>query len=247
MRIVRLCVLLCIGALLGGCGLPDQYYLAPPLAITQATSTSNYFQFNNPDHSVDLNVVFKGFELYYKFYADASLVEGNAYDSTSPLDVSAQLKSKGFMELCAATDTQPTKSVPVVKINAAVRADSFTIYVNVNQPTSGTVTFSTPSGLISYYTYNPPSGSLVEAEVRRGMADPAAPGAWKTFLPNRVTLNNYFNTDTDISPQVLTQVLASGGNAYLAMYAVSYGVIGVSTPSRSAAVYLGYVMTSIGP
>jgi hypothetical protein len=247
MRVVRPCVLLCLGTLLVRCGLPDQYYLAPPLAITQATSTSIFFQFNNPDHSVDLNVVFKGFDLYYKFYADASLIEGNAYDSTSPLDVPAQLKSKGFMELCAATDTQPTKSVPLVKVNAAARTDSFTVYVNVNQPTSSTVSFKPLLGLISYYTYNPPSGSLVEAEVRRTMADPAAPGAWKTFLPNQVTPNNYFNTDTDISPQVLTQVLASGGYAYLAMYALSYGVIGISTPSRSAAVYLGYVMIKIGP
>jgi hypothetical protein len=238
---------LCFGALLGGCGLPDQYYLAPPVVLSSATSTSNFFQFQNPDHSFDLNIVFKGFDLYYKFYADTSLIEANAYDSTSPLDAASQLKAKGFFELCARTDTPPNRNLPVVPINAAVRMDSFTVYVNINQPTVGT-SFSTTSSLISYYTYNPPSGSLVEAEIRRNMGDPLATGAYKTFLPNQWVGNNYSSPpDTDIASPVLSAILSTGGNAYLAMYAVSYGVIGVSTPSRSAAEYLGYIRTYIGP
>jgi hypothetical protein len=249
MSVFRACALLCFGALLGGCGLPDQYYLAPPVAPIKAIATSNYFQFNNPDHSIDLNVVFKGFDLYYKFYADTSVIEDLAYDSTSPLDAASQLKAKGFFELCARTDTPPNRSFPVVPISAMVRADSFTVYVNINQPTAGT-SFSTTSNLVSYYTYSPPSGSLVETEIRRFVADPSATGAYKTFLPNQWVGNNYSSSppDPDIASPVLSSILGTGGgNAYVALYAVSYGVIGVSTPSRSAAEYLGYIRTYIGP
>jgi hypothetical protein len=224
--------------LLAGCGLPDSFNIMPvPPIQNLATSVSNNFEFSNPSHADDLSVSFKGFDLYYQFYVNSADININAYDPLGLDDPVTQLTSKGFRPVCRASDSPPYRVAPLIPVDTTVRLNNFLVEVFINYPSG------TPSQK-STYTYTPPStGVVVAAEARRDVKD-SSTGYSKTFTQNAWYSNNY--PDLDLSAQMFADCQTkNGGNAYLAMYVMSYGLGGGTTPIWSAAVYLGSLFVQI--
>jgi len=204
-----------------GCGLPDTYYLQPPSVVTLAPGPG-YYQFSNPIHDPnhDINVNFTGDELYYKFYANISDIEVSAYDPSNTSDPSVQLTAKGFWPVCLGTDSPPTRTDPVIAIGTSLAQAGSTVTVMLLM--NGASSYSIPSG---------PNG-----EVRRDVQNPLQPTIYKDFQTNAHVAGNYVLGDVD-----MTAALIGSSIVYIAMYALSFGYTGTSTPQRSVPVYLGYL------
>jgi hypothetical protein len=225
MKTTRFLVLLGMIMLEVGCGLPDTYYLQPPTVVTLAPNLGQgQFIFSNPTHDLnsDINVNFTGDELYYKFYSNIINIEQNAYDSTNTSDPSVQLLAKGFFPIVAGTDSPPNRLDPVIPIGGAST-------VTVTIVTNGASTYSSPSG---------PTG-----EIRRDIANVTYSTIYKDFETNASSINNYIVTDADVA----SMPFSGGLPVYVAMYALSFGYTGASTPQRSVPTYLGYIQISVFP
>jgi len=246
MRKLRILVLLGAVLLEAGCGLPDSYFLVPPNVVTQATQLSTTFSFSNPNHANDINVYFKGFDLYYKFYPDTVSPTGNDYDSTNPADVVTQLLSKGFLPVCTASDFPSNRAIPTIPISAADAAQTgFTITITPNPP-GGTP----PTALLSTYSYTGVSSGFVSVEIRRNVPDYVSANGYKTFssiVYNPDLTNNYppAGGDPEFTSALYSAASIHNGFTYLGMYAISYGLTGSSTPSRSTPVWLGFLQLQI--
>ena len=227
MRGVKLLVLLAGAALLAGCGLPDEYYIQPPVSLGTAGGTGDLFRFSNPDHTKDSNINFKGYELYYQFYPNLGSINVNAYDPNSTVDVVSQLINNGFWPVVSNADSWGTRTVPVIPIDPADIAASFEIHVNFRAGAPSDSNFSSPSAITL------PSDIFL----RRDVQDPDLVD-YKTYFRNQTQLGNYVSSDRDIGTVPI-------GAVYLAMYALSYGLVGISTPQRSIAIYLGYLTLQI--
>ena len=240
MRSLRLLRFLLFIPLLAGCGLPDSYYLQQPNVQNVASTVSTSFEFFNPDHSNDLSVAFQGFDLYYQFYSNLQSINQNAYDATDINDPPHQLAAKGFFPICrgagTAQDSPPSRTSPTIIVDPAVRLESFPIDIFIN---SGTF-----PNYLSYSTYVPPStGTAVTDEIRRNAPDLTSGYGYKSFAGNSARIINppNYGSDNDMSAALF---VACGGTAYLAMYAMSYGVAS-DGPHWSIPVYLGYLQITI--
>jgi hypothetical protein len=228
MRKLRSLLLLGAVMLEVGCGLPDSYYLQPPSVTTLASLASNTFSFKNPVHDIyhDINVIFSGDELYYKLYANPAEVEVNAYDNSNSADPSTQLTEKGFWPVCLGADQVGSRSDPVIP-EAGTAASGSSVTVTINS--SGT----------SYYVLD----SNAPVEIRRDVANTSLPTQYKTFESSTSSGNGYFSSDADFA-SVSADPQLNGTTIYVAWYVISYGLTNTSTPSRSSAVYLGYMSLS---
>ena len=225
MKTTRLLLLLGVVLLQLTCGLPDTYYLQPPTVVTLAPGGApGTFVFSNPIHDLnhDINVSFTGNELYYKFYNNISLIEQNAYDSTNTQDPSVQLLAKGFFPIVAGTDSVPNRLDPVIPTGGAT-----------------TVTVAIVTNLVFDSTYSISAGP--SGEIRRDIPSVSSPTTYKDFTTQSTTPSNYIPGDADVA--------AVWGNTivYLAMYALSFGYTGASTPQRSVPTYLGYIQITPFP
>jgi hypothetical protein len=230
MRFLKLCALLAIVFAETGCGLPDEYYLQPPV---QGTPGTNYFVFSNPSHSADFAVTFTGFELFYKFYSVGDTININAYDPNNPSPPDVQLLNAGFLPITAGTDVPVNRLDPVIPVDTINAGFSFTIQVSIN-PTPG-------GNPVSSYSPSE-SASVTSTEIRRYVTDPTPSYGWKNFLSNFYiyqSTTNYLPTDKDFNSTLLSTASNNGGFVVMAMYALSYGLSGISTPTRSTPVYLG--------
>jgi hypothetical protein len=229
-----------------GCGLPDQYYLRPPNPGNQPLGSGNFFTFSNPDHTKDLNINFKGYELYYQFYAPTQTVNNNVYDPNNPASVDAQLRAAGFLPVTSGgtaadgslADSYPNRTDPVIPVSFGDIGTPFSITVQVITSTSPTVQ---PA---AQYIF---SGALGLGFLLRDVSDSSVYiGKYKGFQSNSLlgpSSNNYILGDADCT-NIGSNIVSSSAFSpyvYLAMYAVSYGLIGVSTPQRSSPTYLGYL------
>jgi hypothetical protein len=202
--------------------------------VTLATGLSNNFVFSNPIHDLnhDINVSFTGDELYYKFYANISDIEINAYDSSNTSDPSVQLVNKGFFPLCLSTDSAPyNRTDPVIAISSSVAQSGSTVTVTL---------LAGPPPITPLSTFVVTNGGPT-GEIRRNIPDVAPRlNFYKTFLDG-------------LANGSVNYVIGSGGDAdvvnmpsgptvvYVAMYAMSFGYTAASTPERSVPTYLGYV------
>jgi hypothetical protein len=237
MRGVKLLVLFACAVTLAGCGLPDQYYLQPP--VPQSPAPGAYFAFLNPNHLTgDSNVTFKGYELYYRFYPDSVSINTNAYDPNNTADVVSQLTSNGFLPVASDQDSYPARTfIPVVPIDPADIATSFSVHVNIN----------TVGVIDSFFSFSPVIASLT-GNVRRNVQDLVYfPGHFKTYFGNQTSIGNYQAIDADCGLITGQVVGVPTGTVYLAMYALSFGLQGTppTTPLRSIPVYLGYLQLQI--
>jgi hypothetical protein len=220
-----------------GCGLPDSYFLQPPTPGTLAQGQTQPFIFSNPDHTNDFGVSFTGFELYYRFYNVGDTININAYDPTNPADPVTQLSNNGFLPIRSATDTQSSQSIPLINVLAlGLTNATFSVQVNI----TGSQASPGPGTYIL--------GSNPAVEIRRNVIDPQLGYGFKNFLSNNypspigTTGTNYTATDADFN-RLITTIIPS--SAWVALYALSYGLITLSTPTRSTPVYLGYVLVNI--
>jgi hypothetical protein len=214
------------------CGLPDSYYLQPPISTAQANPTLNFFTFSNPLHDLnhDINVNFTGDEICYKLYSDPSLVDINAYVSSNSADASTQLTGKGFFPVCFATDAVGSRTDPVIPVDSSTAAAGSSITVHINQPPG--------TGAASYYVLSSTNGYF-----RRDTTNTSNGTVYKTFQQNSqsdgtAAGNGFTPGDTDFAA---IQGNTFSGFIYVAWYAISFGYTLSQTPVRSAAVYLGYM------
>jgi hypothetical protein len=237
MRGLKLILLLAGILLEAGCGLPDQYYIQSPIPGTIAGGTGSQFNFFNPDHTKDLNITFKGYELYYQFYPDYTSININAYDPNNSADVNAQLLAAGFLPLVSggqlapvvtSPDSYPNRTDPVIPVSLGDIGTSFSVTITV-------VPTATPA---VQYVFGGLTGL---GNLRRDVQDTVFyTGQYKDFQANGVTTGNYVLGDVDC-----TKIPTIPDPVYLAMYAVSYGLVGISTPQRSVPIYLGYLTITI--
>lgn len=231
MKKLRFLVLIAVMTLEVGCGLPDSYFLQPPAVLSIASITSSYFTFTNPvhDHNHDINVTYSGDELFYKFYADSSEVEVSAYDQSSSTDPSTQLIAKGFWPICLSTDPAGSRTEPPIPENGTAS-------------TGSTVTVTISSTGESSYVMD----TNAPVNIRRDVANSSLPTQYKTFQSNTnggglASGSGFLSADLDFAT-VASDSMFNGSTFYVAWYAISYGLTNTSTPSRSAAVYMGYMV-----
>jgi hypothetical protein len=214
-----------------GCGLPDQYYIQPPTLGTFAGGTGNQFNFSNPDHTKDLNITFKGYELYYQLFPTTASIPSNPYDPNNPTDVYNQLLAAGYRLMTASADLYPNRTDPVIPISIGDIGTAFSVTVSITTDILPSAQFTT--------------SILGFGNLRRSVQDiPGGP-----YYPNykdfqRNALNNYGPLDADCSG-ILSYVGGTGNSVWIAVWAASYGLIGVSTPQRSVPIYLGYITIQI--
>jgi hypothetical protein len=220
-----------------GCGLPDSYFLQPPTPGTLALGSTQPFVFSNPDHSNDFGVSFTGFELYYRFYNVGDTVNSAAYDPTNPADPVTQLTNNGFFPIRSSNDTATSQSIPLINVFVlGLTNAAFSVQVNItgSQTSPGPGTYSL--------------GGNPAVEIRRNVIDPFAGYGFKNFLSNNYPSpsgtpgSNYVPGDADFQKLITT---TTPNTAWVALYALSYGLITLSTPTRSTPVYLGYALVSI--
>jgi hypothetical protein len=236
---------------IAGCGLPDQYYIQSPIPGTLAQGAGNQFNFLNPDHSKDLNIIFKGYELYYQLYATSSTININAYDPSKPTDVNAQLLAAGFQPVTSggislpaalSADSYPSRTHPVIPVQSADIPKGFSVIVTI-------INSVTPA---AQYIFSGGVPAAVGAgNLRRYVQDNSFYiGQYKDFQSNVVTgsSSNYSAGDIDCN-NILLNIQNSTEPVFIAMYAVSYGLIQYgtiqATPQRSVPIYLGYLSINI--
>lgn len=204
---------------LAGCGLENIPYISPPGYSVPATPTNLAYTVNNPARDAGEVLVFRGFELYYKFFNSVS--QETERDIQSGLSTRDQIVSSySFHRMCT-QGTQP-QVVPFIPVDAADRGTDFDIVLDFSsvgtnsEPTmiySGTVPLVLPHGTIR-------REATVSGE------------------PKKFAQNQLFAADDDMAGVEWPDT--SGENLDLVVYAVSYGVQDYS-PVYSTARYLGYM------
>jgi hypothetical protein len=234
MRVLKPILLLAIVLVMAGCGLPDQYYIQSPTAGITPAGTGSQFSFSNPDHTKDLNINFKGYEIYYQLYAPNSTININPYDPNNTSDVYSQLTSAGYRLMTSSADIYPNRTDPVIPISVGDIGTAFTVTVSITTHVPvGTAAAQYTTSIFGF-------GNL-----RRSVQDTVAyPTFYKDFQYNITTLGNYNSADADCS-NILSIISGGTDPVWLVMFAVSYGLIGVSTPQRSVPTYLGYITITI--
>ncbi len=211
--------------LLAGCGLPDPFYLNPPV-VSFASPLDNGFTMQNTDRSGEPD--FRGYELYYKLYSDSAAIAADANLGAGTPGVDA-LVQKGFMALCRGPGSLPQdlsvegRSSPLILIAPPDRSVAFQISIPF-VPT-------TDSG--TKVTYTSPTYASFSQELDRHV------NGISRCKPFRFGAGNYLSSDQDIMP-----VWPPGSTLYIAMYVVSYGLQNLSTPIYSYPVYMGYLQLS---
>jgi hypothetical protein len=217
MSCFRLCALLGIVVAVAGCGLPDSYFLVPPVAGVpfNTTTANNEFQIVGTDRGTDTGATFLGYELYYKFYGSTS---GTGSGASFNSDLTSfgtgstyiDLQQAGFHRLCLGTSlnglTADTSAgyarAPVVNIDQILRSFffhvpsniklSYTVRIRLNDlavPLPPAPQLPANSASLSYFVYVPPGTSTATAygEVRRFVTMPGASGC-KMFASNSIAL-----------------------------------------------------------
>jgi hypothetical protein len=257
MHLSRLVALLCVVVGGVGCGLPDSFFLQPPVVNTQATPLNPVFRIVGTDRGADTGATFQGYELYYKFYGLDSETSSDA-TSYGTGSTNTDLIQGGFHRLCLGTSlsgltadtTAGFASAPLVNIAQLDQANigqSYTVEIRLND-LSIPVPPAPPTGLagsLSYYIYIPPGAPAATSyeEVRRFVNLPTGTGC-KTFGSALISgvANNYApGADVDLSGTVWARVPGNNGYIFVMIYALSYGKSIVDgTPIYSSPVSLGY-------
>src|SRR5512144_2413085 len=96
--------LLVLSALLWtSCGLPEPFYLGPPSVTFSNDPTTGSYTINETDHSSEPE--FRGYELYYKLYADSAVAASEAASFGGPSKTVDDLLQHGFLTLCRGPGT----------------------------------------------------------------------------------------------------------------------------------------------
>ena len=110
-----------------GCGLENIPYLSPPGYSVPASPSNLVYTVNNPARDAGEVLVFRGFEVYYKFFNSDS--QASERDIQSGLSTRDQIiSSYGFHRMCT-QGTQP-QVVPFIPVDAADRGTDFDVVLD---------------------------------------------------------------------------------------------------------------------
>ena len=264
MRKLRLLVLIGAVVLEAGCGLPDSFLLVPPARGGQfpAGTINSPFSIAGTSRAQDLDVVFKGYELYYKCYGlQDSLTADENYNSTS--NTYTDLLQNGFHRICRGpgsgptglpVDTYPgTANIPLIDISRIDQPNvgsNYSITINVNDLLPPAFNFTAAGSIpVTYFEYFQPAASTPFAgwEIRRYVqADPSLGLVCKTFADNSYypLTPNWTSSDIDMTPTAYNSA-TTNGQIYVMMYAVCYGTGLDGTPRFSSPTWLGYSLLQV--
>jgi hypothetical protein len=234
-------------AILWGCGLPNYPSLNPPgQPSVLASPGTPTFTINATTQNNELE--FKGFELYYKFYATPDQIEQNLQNV---LEYNLRT-TYGYRPVCYQIDTfsatPPTNlhvNKPLIYVQPGDRGTVFS--VTITFPGLGSPIQSPVAVLFNGAPYYSPKDASQPLSIRRNVGDTnslsSTYGQPKLFIAaDLADPSTYQSTDIDVQG-IWGSV--SGGVAYLAMYVMSYGVQDYTTDLYSTPVYLGYVQINI--
>jgi hypothetical protein len=216
-------------AALQGCGLEVVPFLAAPLVETVATGgvTPEFSFDHNPDSNPE---VFRGFELYYKFYDPDGYVENYETDiriiesqfTSSPATVLGQRGFRRVNDLVG--DSPGSVELPLMPVSAGLRSTRFT--VDITFP--GTVVSPAP-GVAVY----PAATGNNEVQLARSANETTQ--VFQTFSPDAVE-----TSDADVANTITDTAGIAVGLAVLA-----FGRESVSFPAQ--AVYSAPVGLGVAP
>ena len=197
---------------LAGCGLEQWPYLDPPGDPVEADPLTPKFQLINVTPR-DAGV-FRGFELYYKFY---SYDQGTQQTSESGLKTRADLVAAHYWRMCSdgKLSAQGLPTTPLIDVDAGDLNSAFMTELDFS--------LAVPEA-----DYQGAVGRTIP--IRRYATDTF--GFTETFESSELD-----PTDVD-----LVDVTWTGGRElYLVVYGFSYGLINFTDQLYSDARYLGYV------
>jgi hypothetical protein len=203
---------------LAGCGLENIPYLTPPAYSSPASPGTPLFVVSNPARDAGEVLVFRGFELYYKFFnATTQSTDQNIQSGLSTRD---QIVSTYSFKRIGTAGTQ-TQVYPFIPVDSADRGSEFDTelhFDDVNTDSEATMVYG--GGVLPTY----PHGTI-----RRQVTYLSEP---KTFAKNQL-----LETDDDMAG---VDWGGAGQTLNLVVYAISYGIQDYS-PVYSTARYLGYM------
>ena len=189
-------------ALAAGCGLPQFILLEPPISISIDELVASVTFLSNPENDPDS---FLGYELYYKFYAPATLDAQFAADLSAISGAVAGsmpgvVTQRGFRRVIGAGQGGGPPLIPIAPTD---RGTSFPVRILIDNSVA-----ELSDGIA---TWDPPSGPPLTVTLQRNLIAPKPfrPDAYVTSGPDR---------DADIPAGDYVGELA------LALVIVSYGV-----------------------
>ncbi len=214
---------------LGSCGLKELIYLAPiDKDIITGSRLLNYYEFTHNYAEDDIDE-FKGYNIYYKFYAKEADSIATDIASLENIYISTEntIRAKGFLPVCRRFTTDSL--TPLINLssykdeNIKIRID-FSDLVNSPQK----------EPRITVYRKNQPGTPIDWFVMRRNIQDPDNSGEYKTFLYD--DLNSGTTQDADCVA-VATSIKA-GQNIAVSLCVVAYGWDSVFSPLFSEVVFL---------
>jgi hypothetical protein len=243
-----LVILLAVLLLLSSCGLEEIPVLQPPTQVyPQADPLTPVFTIRSTTVNGSISEPeFRGYELYYKFYPDQN-VETNLSSATE-----YDLRTKYYFKpICSQTDA--VNGIPPYDPNSNFHINKPLIFV---QPFDRGTSFDITIDFNIYAQYVQPvvkyNGVAVPLFIRRNVGvsdanieDPI--GTYtnqpKFFWQPDASYQTYASSNYDVQSIYGTVMNPATGTeeAYLAMYALSYGQKDLTTDLYSQPVYLGFV------
>jgi len=221
--------------LLSACGIPQYPYLYPPEAFSDPTRVGfNHNDLNDP-------TVFRGYEIYYKFYKNTNPDDNNtalndmsifnstiSFSSISYNNGGSTAYSNGFRKLLVDVSGIFIDVVPQILIDIAEIDDSFSLEIK-KEDSQSKITLTLSNYLGSELIYD--CYRIVDNEISK----------YKTFFPIDDTTTYLSQTDTDLLH--LSSFDLDFDSLYIAFFAVTYGLDEgspiFSNSSSDGMVYIG--------
>jgi hypothetical protein len=206
---------------LSSCGLENLPYLLPPGYSDPATIGTPVYTVNNPSRDVNEVLVFRGFELYYKFFnSETQTVDQNAQSGLSTRE--QIVSSYGFHRMC--TEGTQTQVLPFIPVDPADRGSVFDVQLDFSSVDTNS------EAIMIYLGTVPPAPDPPYGSIRREATESG--GEPQTFAQDKLQA-----ADDDMNGVTWP---SAGQALNLVVYAISYGVQDYS-PVYSTARYLGYM------
>lgn len=211
--------------LLNSCGLQVLPRLFPP-SNPRAEEILQTFSFQEPQ-TVD-NSVFKGYEIYYKFYDKSA-------EGQKQLTSKQELINNGFVRLSSESETTSTISepiIPVLPIDRRSLPHKITFMFNLETASDDPLVEAEldfdRDGIVS---------GVEQIKLRRGIA--GVFGDFQRFSD----CSSFKVTDNDVN-EVFDQLEfgCSGEQVQLQFYVLSFGMDGIATEIFSQALFLGSIL-----
>jgi len=224
-------IMACSALTFNQCGLPLAYkqLIAPEPVYNTGVE---YFEFKKVTDAADVESEFRGFELYYRFYdeATADIEFANTFE---------ELAAKGYRRVNSATDkvgTMPSRPLIPVSLIPNDRDDIFTVRIDFTSITA-------PDPIITATETDDavpvPLDLPIDIEdFRRAVAAESPSEEYKQF-------SDFTETDDDIATLVWPLFQIEGK---LVLYVLSYGIdIAENLALYSEPVWLGEITRYFGP